>query len=188
MKHRVNTATLEKQSELKMKHTDCNVHHDFIKVTAKHWPQCAPRDCVRVRGESLHYMFLAQWKFSLPGLEPRRPSPTTKRAAKRALLRAVYRDRLPPFLAIHIYKLCKFHPFFRFGSTLKVKIFTHFLINTPSMCCLFSLRTFYFIFRALFGIRSHHQQADFIVKSKKTVWRFGHFWHLGHGNYVDCKS
>jgi hypothetical protein len=38
MKHRVNTATLEKQSELKMKHTDRNVHHetDFIRVTAKH--------------------------------------------------------------------------------------------------------------------------------------------------------
>jgi hypothetical protein len=57
-----------------LQNTDRNVHHetDFIRATAKHW--------VRVKGEGLHYIFLAQWELGLgTGIEPRRPSPTGKR-------------------------------------------------------------------------------------------------------------
>jgi hypothetical protein len=51
----IHRANLKKQSELKMKHTDRNVHHetDFIRAPIKHG--------VWVRDEGLHYyIFLAK--------------------------------------------------------------------------------------------------------------------------------
>jgi hypothetical protein len=80
-----------------LQNTDRNVHHetDFIRATAKHW--------VRVRGEGLHCIFLAKWKFSLPGLDQEGRHPPQKGPQKE--LDSGQCTGIHPTLAIRIYKL-----------------------------------------------------------------------------------
>jgi hypothetical protein len=105
-----------------------------------------------------------------PGLEPRMPSPTAKRATKRASLRAVYRDRAS--LAIHIYKLCKFNPF---SVVLwNSRFLLCFLINTRWLWC--TGCDFWHFFNRVFAV-----VAVFGRLMKRSFYDFSLFIFCGCG-------